>query len=102
MLTASVAYGQEEPQEQAESGDAQQEPVTPRLEKPPVLLEQLPVSLPKDTVFPAEQVPVILDLLVNEKGVVTEATVATTAFGGVSRRSFLSLSPLLSSLLQVK
>lgn len=51
----------------------------PRLEKPPVLLEQLPVSLPKDTIFPAQQVPVVLDLLVNEKGVVTEATVVEAA-----------------------
>lgn len=76
FLSASVAYAQDA-QEEAKTPEEQAE--APRLEKPPVLLEQLPVSLPKDTIFTAQQVPVVLDLLVDAKGVVTKATVAEPA-----------------------
>jgi TonB family protein len=76
ICLAPVSVLAQEPDEETQAAEATE---APRLEKPPVLLEQLPVSLPKDTIFPAQQVPVVLDLLVNEKGGVTEATVVEGA-----------------------
>ncbi|MBT6488556.1 MAG: hypothetical protein HOK97_02240, partial [Deltaproteobacteria bacterium] len=76
ICLAPVSVLAQEPDEETQAAETTE---APRLEKPPVLLEQLPVSLPKDTIFPAQQVPVVLDLLVDEKGVVTEATVVEGA-----------------------
>ena len=53
-------------------GESQLATATEQL-TPPVLLEQMPVSIPRDTVFLSPEVVVLLELLLNEQGEVSEA-----------------------------
>ena len=60
----------------ADTAGSQAEEAAPTLAKPPVLLEEVPAELPADTVFPAPELAVELDLVVDKDGSIREASVA--------------------------